>query len=307
MYTVAVILASPIPKALGSCQAILVALSVVACSAESAETQDDTPATDAGAGLSDAQGTADSGAADAAPDASSLSGDPCLNPGTAGATSTCLAPSHPESYYVEQALKYFDTLDVDADPESVPNYSELVARWEWPPWLLLTGYGRQDMIDTGNALKDVDPSTVPERDCRAFDVQPFARCYVVFEYEGGSCPIYEEFTFNDAGETTFIEAWSDLPDLRPHARSDDPWGERDNLGRLSTRVPGLGQGEGRIDLTSSWMIDAAAHDDDVADFAERASDWWVYWYDAFISAPSNFFAIGCGWGAKTRHNPSARR
>ena len=237
-----------------------------------------------------ADGEAESQASQSVP-----GGDPCLNPGTEGATATCLSPTFPPEYYADQAEKYFDTLDVDADPESVPNYSELVARWEWPPWLLLTAYGSQDMIDTNKALHTLDPSTVPIRDCRAFDVQPFARCTVVFEYDDGPCPIYEEFTFNDEGEMTFIEAWSDIPGLRPQRDEADPWGEKSSLGRLATRVPGLGNAEGRIDLESSWMLEASALDSEVADFALRASDWWVYWYEAFTESPTNFFAVGCGW------------
>jgi hypothetical protein len=221
--------------------------------------------------------------------------DPCLNPGTLGATATCLSPTRSAEYYAEQANAYFDTLDISADPESVPNYALLVARWEWPPWLLLTGYGKQDMVDTGVALKDVDPSTVPDRDCRGFETQPFARCYVVFEYEGGACPIYEEFTFNDAGEMTFIEAWSNIPGLLPQFESGDLWGEKGSVPRLSTRVPGLGSPDGRIDLDSPWMLDAAANDGDVADFANRATDWWSHWLDTFARTPEDFFAHGCGW------------
>jgi len=177
----------------------------------------------------------------------------CLNPGTPGATSRCLVPAWPESYYVEQALLYFDTLDVDAPPENVPQYSPLVARWEWPPWLLLTGYTASDMIEVGKGLKALDPSTVPVRDCRFFPVQPFARCWVEFLYEGGPCPIYEEFTFNDQGEMTFIEAWSDLPDLRP-LDADGGWADTGPFRRLSTRVPGLGNDTGLIDLTSTWWL-----------------------------------------------------
>ena len=220
--------------------------------------------------------------------------DPCRDRGTDGATATCLAPTRSAEWYVAQAERYFDTLDVSADPESVPDYAELVARWEWPPWLLLTGFGRQTLIDTGKLLKQVDPSTVPLRDCRAFERQPFARCRVSFEYEGGPCPIYEEFVFNDAGETTFIEAWSDLPDLVP-TTADDPWGERSSIGRLSTRVPGLGRPDGRIDLDGTWMADVAAEDADVADLALRASDQWKHWGEALAAAPKDFFALGCGW------------
>jgi hypothetical protein len=50
------------------------------------------------------------------------------------ALATALTPQQPPEYYVEQANKYFDTLDTSADPNSAPNYSTLVARWELPPW-----------------------------------------------------------------------------------------------------------------------------------------------------------------------------
>jgi len=226
---------------------------------------------------------------------SAVEHDPCISPDTEGATSTCLRPTQTAKYYAEQASKYFDTLDINADPESVPNYSELVARWEWPPWLLLTGVGRDDMIATAKALKNADPSTVPQRDCRFFETQPFARCTIVFEYEEGLCPIYEEFVFNDAGEMTFIEAWSDLPGLRPQTDENDPWGENRSIQRLSTRIPGLGNAEGRFDLDSTWMADAAANDPDVADFATRTVDWWDHWFKEIAHAPKDFFAQGCGW------------
>lgn len=218
----------------------------------------------------------------------------CRNAGTPGATARCLSPRYDSAYYAEQASKYFDTLDVNADPSSVPNYSELVARWEWPPWLLLTGYGRDSMIETAQILRDADPSTVPVRDCRGFSEQPFARCYVVFEYEKGPCPIYEEFTFNDQGEMTFIEAWSDLDGRRPMADGDE-WAEALDIPRLSTRVPGLGNDSGRIDLESAWMRDAGERDPDVADFAMRAADMWKYWFDALREAPPDYFGTGCGW------------
>jgi hypothetical protein len=223
-------------------------------------------------------------------------GDPCLNEGTPGATATCLKPTMSEEYYVAEASKYFDTLDIDAPDDSIPNYSEFVARWEWPPWLLLTGFGKEDMVNSGIALKDVDPSTVPTRDCRFFPVQPFARCYVVFEYEGGPCAIYEEFVFNDAGEMTFIEAWSDVDGLRPHTDPNDRWAENTGtVNRLSTRVPGLGKPDGMVELESTWMVEAAANDGDVDTFATFATDWWSYWLDTLAEAPEDFFPIGCGW------------
>jgi hypothetical protein len=218
----------------------------------------------------------------------------CANAGTDGASARCLTPTMPADHYVAQAERYFDTLDTSAAPDSMPDYALQVARWEWPPWLLLTGLGRDDMIETATLLRSVDPSTVPVRDCRAFDVQPFARCVVEFEYEKGRCPIYEEFVFNDAGEVTFIEAWSHRPALRPQS-GEDPWVEREDIGRLSTRVPGLGTPSGRVALESQWMRDAAARDTDVADFSRRAVDWWSAWYDEVASAAPDYFDHGCGW------------
>lgn len=219
----------------------------------------------------------------------------CRNAGTDGATASCLTPTQTPEYYAEQASKYFDTLDIEAPPESKPNYAALVVRWEWAPWLLLTGYTAEAMNDTSAILKQFDPSTVPTRDCRGFDTQPFARCYVVFEYEGGLCPIYEEFSFNDAGEMTFIEAWSDLDGLRPMTDPADTWAEAADLPRLSNRVPGLGNATGTIDFESPWMKEAAAEDADVADLAARAENWWAAWSDALAAAPADFFAKGCGW------------
>ena len=221
--------------------------------------------------------------------------DGCLNTGTEGATASCLSPTQTPEYYVEQAENYFDTLDLDADPESIPDYSELVARWEWPPWLLLTGYERETMLQVGALLREYDPSRVPERDCRFFDQQPFARCYVVFDYEGRPCPIYEEFVFNDAGEMTFIEAWSDLPGMLPMDRDADQWAEGGDVPRLSTRVPGLGNMDGRIDLESDWMHAAEAADEDVAEFAKRARDQWRYWTREMADAGNDLFERGCGW------------
>ena len=150
----------------------------------------------------------------------------CRDKGTPGATAGCLAPTREPGHYVAQGLAYFDTLDVDADPDSAPTYAELVARWEWPPWLKLTAWTR-DNIEATDTLLRLYPSIVEERDCRAFGTQPFGRCRVVFRYEDHGnlpCPIYEEFTFNDSGEITWIEAWSDQPDLRPMDPDADPWG-----------------------------------------------------------------------------------
>jgi hypothetical protein len=142
-----------------------------------------------------------------------------------------------------------------------PEYAELVARWEWPPWLKLTGWTEEGIHATDTLLK-LYPSTVPIRDCQAFDVQPFGRCFITFAYEAHEnrpCPIYEEFTFNDAGEVTFIEAWSDVDGLRPMAEGDR-WAEGEGVARLSARVPGLGRSDGAIDLHGEAMNEAAGRD-----------------------------------------------
>ncbi len=236
--------------------------------------------------------TADAGATDAAaeaePDSTPDSGPPPW------ALSTAVEPTMPPEYYVQQAEIYFDTLDTRADPEIVPNYSVLVARWEWPPWLYLTGYGDEQMIETTRAALILDESTVEDRDCRFFEEQPFARCYVSFVYEEGRCPIYEEFTFSHTGEMNFIEAWSDLPGLLPFADDADRWGEGE-VNRLSTKVPGLGNPEGLIDIEAEWMIAAADADEDIAELIKRAAMFWTYWIMAVQEAGDDIYARGCGW------------
>lgn len=223
-------------------------------------------------------------------------GDPCLFPNSISATSTCLTPTQTEDYYITEALLYFDTLDLNAPETNIPRYHEQVARWEWPPWLLLTGFGSEDMINASLALRRIDPSTVPERDCRFFTVQPFARCYVVFEYEKGLCPIYEEFTFNDEGEMTFIEAWSHDPN-ESFTGEERTWGERKDFPRLSTRIPGLGTNMGPIPYDEAGLTLKAEslNDVEVLDYLERITSWRQYWARELGSADRDFFAQGCGW------------
>jgi len=211
------------------------------------------------------------------------------------ALSTALNPRQAPDYYVDQANKYFDNLDTRFDPSIVPNYSALVARWEWPPWLWLTGYERDQMIKTTQMALLLDPSTVPTRDCRAFSAQPFARCVVSFQYAGGPCPIYEEFTFNDQGEMTFIEAWSDLPGMLPNADPKDRWAQGRDVHRLSTKLPGLGNASGLIDLDAVWMKEAKRRDPEIENFVMRANDFWTYWMQAFQEAEPDSWARGCGW------------
>ena len=212
-----------------------------------------------------------------------------------GALASCLEPTQTAEYYALTSSLYFDTMDYTVELDEWPPYSERVARWEWPPWLKLTAYERE-VIEATDTLLQLYPSVVPERECQGFDTQPFGRCYVVFYYddhEGLGCPIYEEFTFNDAGEITWIEAWSDVDGLRPMA-ADDRWAAGD-IGRLSARIPGLGNTQGLIDLDSEWMQAAANEDPDVADFVTRANDWYGTWLAELDAAGDDYWDIGCGW------------
>jgi len=225
-------------------------------------------------------------------DGRTVAPNPCEDP--AKAPATCLTPKQAPEHYVQQSLLYFDTLDVSA-PKAKPAYAELAARWEWPPWLKLTGYGAQMLLDTAELVTKSDPSTVPTRECRAFGVQPFGRCHVVMAYAGGPCAIYEEFTFNDQGEITFIEAWTDAPGRLPMDGATDRWAEGPGVRRLSTRVPGLGSSTGRIDPDGAAMKAAATADPDVADFAERARDFWGAWFAEVKANGKDIYARGCGW------------
>ncbi len=198
------------------------------------------------------------------------------------ALSHCSNPLMDEAYYIEQSLLYFNTMDFNEDREVGPNYGKQVARWEWPPWLKLTAYGKEDIKESDRLLWLYE-STIPERDCRAFDTQPFGRCRVTFYYsdhDGQPCPIYEEFTFNDQGEVTFIEAWSDLPGFLPMPQ-EDTWAEGENVKRLSSKIPGLGSATGALV--------------DVADFRDRALDWKAAWLAELEAAGDDLWARGCGW------------
>lgn len=183
------------------------------------------------------------------------------------ALSTTVKPNKPGEYYVDQGVKYFRTMESSVPIKVKPNYSDLVIRWEWHPWLLLTGYKRWTLVWSDILLK-LYPTKYNLLHCRYFDVQPFCRCHVVFNYSGKLIPIYEEFTFNSQGEITFIEAWSDFPSLLP-MKPTDYWAEGDSVNRLSTRIPGLGNATGHINRKASWMKNAAAKNADLADMLHR--------------------------------------
>jgi hypothetical protein len=215
--------------------------------------------------------------------------------GTEGALSTCLTPKQSPDYYAEQSRRYFDTLETNGNHENAPVYSELVARWEWPPWLMLTGFERDMIVQSDRLLAQYAPTTVPQRECRAFATQPFGRCHVSFQFERGPCPIYEEFSFNDQGEITFIEAWTDAPGFALSDAGKDRWAEGTGIRRLSAKVPGLGRPDGRIDLEGEAMRAAAKVDPEIADFVIRAGNFWATWSDELNAAGSDLYQRGCGW------------
>ena len=189
-----------------------------------------------------------------------------------------LSPQFEQQYYINQALKYFDTLDSYVDRKSKPNYSKKVIRWEWYPWLKLTGYKKLFMkLDWFLTLY---PTEVINRDCRFFDEQPFARCRVTFIYRGKDekpIDIYEEFTFNDLGEVTFIEAWSDIHGMLPMNPEIDYWAEGENINRLSTKIPGLGTKNGLIQRKSKEFIEQSKYDSDLMDLRKRLRNPVYFW------------------------------
>ena len=179
-----------------------------------------------------------------------------------------------------------------------PNYANRVVRWEWPPWLLLTGYTRAGLVWSDIFLK-LNPTSYDLIDCQYFDEQPFCRCHVIFNYDGELCPIYEEFIFNDQGEITFIEAWSDYESLLPMDSGydgqwdeDEYWGQFFGANRLGSRVPGLGNETGNIDLYADWMKSAMETDIDLDNMIRRARDPITTWMAQLITHQEEL-AGGC--------------
>ena len=227
--------------------------------------------------------------------ADSAAPDVCDTP---AAPASCVARTLDAQHYVDQSHAYFDTMDYEPYGTIEPDYAERVVRWEWPPWLRLTGFGAEEIKAVDAALV-LFPSVGKERDCRAFDENPFGRCYVTFYYddhEGRPCPIYEEFTFDSEGKITWIEAWTNLPGYLPMVASDT-WAEGSENTRLSQRIPGLGNGE-PLDIQSPALVEAAAADADVADFLDRAADWKKAWGELVSETDQDLmWAEGCGWVA----------
>ncbi|MTI04725.1 hypothetical protein E1180_04255 [Roseibium denhamense] len=181
--------------------------------------------------------------------------------------STDLEPQFTAEYYKAEGYRYFDTLDSYASRTSKPRYAPYVLRWEWPPWLYLTGH--KDHWMALDKILIFFPTEVVDRTCEAFKTQPFSRCRVTFHFKwaGDHVPIYEEFTFNDAGEITFVEVWSDEAGLRPMDPVTDYWAEAPGIARLSTRIPGLGNPVGRYNRRQ--LAELARADKELADLQMR--------------------------------------
>jgi len=197
------------------------------------------------------------------------------------AKSGCIKASLSPEYYIEQSVLYFRTMETRVVPWIQPNYAENVVRWEWPPWLWLTGYGRWNLIWTDTLLK-LFPTSYHTLNCRYFETQPFGRCHVVFDYSGHLCPIYEEFTFNQQGEITFIEAWSDYPELLPMDKNDT-WAEASNVKRLSTKIPGLGSNKHQDGLSAKQLGNIETEDADIKNLQSRLKSPYTSYFNALWS------------------------
>ena len=112
--------------------------------------------------------------------------------GTDAAKAGCVKPNKKPQYYIDQSIKYFRTMETTISPMVQPNYSKKVVRWEWEPWLLLTGYGKANLIWTDTLLK-LFKTAYDKLDCRFFKRTQWV-AVMIFDYDGLKCPIYEEFT-----------------------------------------------------------------------------------------------------------------
>ena len=180
------------------------------------------------------------------------------------AFSTELVANQPADFYLARADAYFNLISgKDSQGKNLPSnflkpeYSKFMVRWEWEPWLLLTGKNdgwkeEWELIDSTLPLSL--PSVISNRVYRFSTVNPYIRSIIDIKYEGSArtLRIYEEFTFNDHGQMTFIEAWTfDDPKVAPEFNVlekesfIDPstnrfWPDETKMYRMSTLLPGLG-------------------------------------------------------------------
>lgn len=194
--------------------------------------------------------------------------------------------------YVEEAHKYFDGLDSELSKSASSHgmmYTTDAIRWEWPPWLLLTGYTgismsiQDPLLHVGGAALEMYVQGVPRssRECRLFKINPFVRCLVFMDMHGSQanvdedekmhCDIYEEFTYVSSGKISFVEAWAN--DVRVKSNGLQK--------RLSTRVPGLGSHDGQHTL-NGW----AETEDEVLNYlAWAVEESWpdISWPGTMVS------------------------
>ena len=210
-----------------------------------------------------------------------------LNDPRANDLSTALKPVKSPEYYEKQCDLYFDTLQTKVNEER-PNYSVDVARWEHPPWLLLTGLGKERTRIIDDEIRKY-PCICVNRTHKFFPQQPFGRSRVTFYYGQDNIDkklnpihIYEEFTFNDKGEMTFIEAWTDDESETGKLRELDSDGWPTNFARLSTQIPGLGNQNGFVNIHSKYFNEVASKNGSLADFKFR--------HEHFVAEVANVIA-----------------
>jgi hypothetical protein len=216
--------------------------------------------------------------------------------------STLVQPTKPPASDIKRADRYFNQLESKFTHYlfwhgKLPSYAPLVARWEWPPnWYRLTGFRKNPTIDADTMIRDAVPCICVNRTHIFCQTNPFARSVVTFYYgskgsKGTPIYIYEEFTFNDLAQMTFIEAWSITEEgfntLTQLAQNNQPWPDRPEgttqtdgvtdaqtplipFTRLSTKIPGLGLNHGEIEVDGDRMNKAAQQDPTVGAFQDEA-------------------------------------
>lgn len=219
--------------------------------------------------------------------------------------STLVQPTKPPASYIKRANRYFNQLESKFTHYwfwhgKLPSYGPLVSRWEWPPdWYRLTGFQRDPTIRVDTVIRDAVPCICVNRSHVFSPTNPFVRSVVTFYYgsqgnKGKAIYIYEEFTFNDLAEMTFIEAWSiskeGFDNLTQLAQSNRPWPDKPQgttqtdgvtdasepdiaFTRLSTVIPGLGLNHGEIALKGDQMNEAAQQNATVKEFQREAGDF----------------------------------
>ena len=193
--------------------------------------------------------------------------------------SNSVVPNKDESYYINQANTYFSFLETTSKDHIEPNYSPSLIRWEWEPWLILTGLNDERTLIIDSLIRETGKCECLDRELVFYNTNPFVRCRVTFYYGENKTPIkiYEEFTFDGSGNISFIEAWYDVEDnkLQIPEREFDGWPKFCSVKRLSNLIPGYNKTDFILVLESSEMISQAELYDDVKNFKSRAEKFAV--------------------------------